>query len=118
MKNWKISKSEDEYNSVLARIEELMDAKPNTPDGDELELLMLLAEHYEENNFPHANPDPIEVIKYYIDVRGLKQKDLVGIIGDKSLVSKVINKERALNLRMVKNLHDKMNIPYSLLLQD
>ena len=71
-----------------------------------------------QKNFPHADPDPIEVIKYYIDGRGLKQKDLVGIIGDKSLVSKVINKERALNLRMVKNLHDKMNIPYSSLLQD
>jgi HTH-type transcriptional regulator/antitoxin HigA len=118
MKNWKILKNENEYNRVLARIKELMDAEPNTPDGDELELLMLLAEHYEENNFPHADPDPVEVIKYYIELRGWKQKDLVGIIGDKSLVSKVINKERELNLRMIKNLHDKMNIPYSLLLQE
>ncbi|MEN6454708.1 MAG: transcriptional regulator [Prolixibacteraceae bacterium] len=118
MKNWKILKNEDEYNRVLARIEELMDSEPNTPDGDELELLMLLAEHYEENNFPHADPDPVEVIKYYIELRGWKQKDLVGIIGDKSLVSKVINKERGLNLRMIKNLHDKMKIPYSLLLQE
>lgn len=117
MKNWTIIKSEDQYMKVLSRIEELMDAEPNTPEGEELDLLSLLAENYEENNFPHPNPSPIDVIKYYIELRGLKQKDLVGIIGDKSLVSKVINGERTLNLRMVKNLHDKVNIPYSLLLQ-
>jgi len=114
----KVIKSDAEYEAVLARIEEIMDAVPNTPDGEELELLALLTENYEENNFPLTNPDPIDVIQYYIDQRGLKYKDLVGIIGDKTSVSKVINRERQLNLRMIKNLHDKMNIPYSLLLHE
>ncbi|MDP2339138.1 MAG: transcriptional regulator [Bacteroidota bacterium] len=114
----KVIKSEAEYEAALARLEEIMDAEPNTPEGDELELLALLIENYEENNFPLPNPDPIDVIKYYIDQRGLKYKDLVGIIGDKSSVSKVINRERQLNLRMIKSLHEKMHIPYSLLLQE
>ena len=114
----KIIKNEAEYNAALARIEEIMDAEPTTPEGEELELLALLIENYEEKIFPLPNPDPIDVIQYYIDQRGLKYKDLVGIIGDKTSVSKVINRERQLNLRMIKNLHDKMNIPYSLLLHE
>ncbi len=117
MNSWKIIKNEEQYLEVLSRIEVLMDVELNTPEGNELELLSLLAENYEENNFPHPDPSPIDVIKYYIEVKGLKQKDLVGIIGDKSLVSKVFNGERPLNLRMVKNLHGKIKIPYSLLLQ-
>jgi len=83
-----------------------------------LELISLLAQNYEEYNFPLPSADPVDVIQYYIEQRGLKYKDLVGIIGDKTLVSKVINRERKLNLRMVKNLHDQMKIPYALLLQD
>lgn len=114
----KVIKSEAEYEAALARVEEIMDAEPNTPEGEELELLALLIENYEEHNFPLPNPDPIDVIQYYIDQRGLKYKDLVGIIGDKTSVSKVINRERQLNLRMIKSLHEKMNIPYSLLLQE
>lgn len=95
-----------------------MDAQQGTPEGEELDLLSLLVENYEETNFPLPNADPVDVIQYYIEQRGLKYKDLVGIIGDKTLVSKVINRERKLNLRMVKNLHEHMKIPYSLLLQD
>jgi len=118
MKNYKIIKSVAEYEIVLARIEEIMDAAQDTPEGDELELLSLLVEKYEETNFPLPKADPIDVIQYYMEQRGLKSKDLIGIIGDKTLVSKIINRERKLNLRMVKNLHDQMNIPYTLLLQD
>lgn len=118
MKNFKIIKSEAEYEKVLARIEEIMDAPQGTPQGEELELLSLLVEKYEETSFPLPKADPIDVIQYYMEQRGLKYKDLISIIGDKTLVSKIINRERKLNLRMVKNLHDQMNIPYSLLLQD
>lgn len=118
MERFKIIKSEAEYKSVLARIEEIMDAQPGTLDGDELELLSLLVEKYEELNFPLPSADPIDVIQYYIEQRGMKYKDLVGVIGDKTLVSKIVNRERKLNLRMVKSLHDSMKIPYALLLQD
>jgi len=116
--DYRIIQNEAEYEAILAKIEEIMDAEPNTPDGDLLQLLTLLVQDYEVRNFPIEKPDPIEVVKFYIEQRGLKYKDLVGIIGDKTVVSKVINKERQLNLQMVKNLHDKMDIPYSLLLQD
>jgi HTH-type transcriptional regulator/antitoxin HigA len=116
--NYKLIKTEEDYNIVMERIEKIMDAEPGTPDGDELELLSLLVEKYEEDNFPLPEPDPIDVIQYYIEQRGLKAKDLVDIIGDKTTVSKIMNKERKLNLGMVRRIHNHTNIPYSLLLQE
>lgn len=114
----KILKSEIEYNEALERLEKLQDAEVGTPEGDELELLIYLIQKYEEENFALPDPDPVDVIQFYIEQRGLKAKDLVDIIGDKTLVSKILNRERKLNLRMVKNLHEKFHIPYNLLFSE
>lgn len=114
----KLIKTDEEYSKTMERIEELMDAKQSTPEGDELELLSVLIEKYEAENYPLPEPTPIDVIQFYIEQRGLKAKDLVGIIGDKTTVSKILNKERKLNLGMVRRLHQKANIPYDLLMQE
>ena len=63
-------------------------------------------------------PDPVDVIQYYMEQRGLKSRDRVGILGDKTTVSKILNRERKLNLRMVRNLHQKAHIPVRDLLQE
>jgi HTH-type transcriptional regulator/antitoxin HigA len=114
----KLIKTAEEYDLVMSRIEQIMDAVSGTPDGDELELLSLLVEKYETENYPLKEPTPIDVIQFYIEQRGLKAKDLVGIIGDKTTVSKIMNKERKLNLGMVRRLHQKAQIPYHLLIQE
>jgi len=113
-----VIKTDEEYENALARIELIMDAEPNTLEGDELELLSLLVENYEKEKYPLPEADPVDVIQYYMEQRGLKAKDLVGIIGDKAIVSKVMNRERKLNLKMVRNLHQKVKIPYSLLMNE
>lgn len=116
--NLKVLKTEAEYNEALERIEVIQDAIPGTPDGNELELLALLIENYEEEHFSLPDPDPVDVIQYYIEQRGLKDKDLADVIGDKTLVSKILNRKRKLNLRMVRGLHDKFRIPYKFLLAE
>ena len=113
-----VIKTDEEYESALARIEQIMDAKPKSPEGDELELISMLIEKYEQEKYPLPEADPVDVIRYYMEQRGLKATDLVGIIGDKASVSKVLNRERKLNLRMVRNLHQKAKIPYSLLMNE
>jgi len=113
-----IIKTDEEYENTLARIEQIMDAEPNTPEGEELELLSMLVEKYEKETYPLPEADPIDVIQYYMEQRGLKAKDLIGIIGDKAIVSKIMNRERKLNLKMVRNLHQKVKIPYSLLMNE
>ena len=59
----KVIRTGADYAAVLARIEQLMDAKRNTPRGDELELLSLLVHDYEEKAFPMDKPDPVEAIR-------------------------------------------------------
>jgi len=114
----RVIKTDEEYENTTSRIEQIMGAEPNTPEGDELELLSVLIEKYEKEKYPLPEADPVDVIRYYMEQRGLKSKDLVGIIGDKSIVSKIMNRERKLNLKMVRNLHQKAKIPYNLLMNE
>ena len=73
----KVIKTESEYEAALARIEKLIDARRNTPQGDELELLSLLVHDYEERLYPIAKPDPVAAIRFRMEQQGLEPKDLV-----------------------------------------
>ncbi len=114
----KVLKTKNDYENALDRIEAIFDAKPNTKEGDELELLALLIEKYEEEHYPIALPHPIEAIKFRMDQMSLKQKDLVECFGDKSKVSDVLNLKRKLNLNYIRNLHQKLHIPLDALVAD
>lgn len=52
----KVIETEEDYQKTLSRIDELMDAEPNTPEGDELELLVTLVELYEDKKYPIKEP--------------------------------------------------------------
>ncbi|CAA6803742.1 MAG: Transcriptional regulator [uncultured Sulfurovum sp.] len=114
----KVLKTETDYENAMERIEAIFDAKPNTPKGDELELLTLLIEKYEEEHYPMELPHPVEAIKFRMDQMGLKQKDIVDCFGDKSKVSDVLNLKRKLNLNYIRNLHQKLHIPLDALVGD
>ena len=116
--NLKVIKTEEEYNQALKRFEIIFDALPDTPEGDEAELLAILIEKYEEENYPIEAPDPIEAIKFRMEQMDMNNNDLAKVIGYKSRVSEIFNRKRKLTLKMIKNLHDKLNIPYESLLAD
>jgi len=116
--NIKPIKSEQNYMDALDKIESLMHAKPNTPQMDELEVLTTLVEAYEEQFYKIDAPDPIEAIKFRMEQEGLKQKDLVAIVGSKSRVSEVLNRKRKLTIEMIRNLHKQLNIPIESLFLD
>jgi HTH-type transcriptional regulator/antitoxin HigA len=101
----KVIKTELDYNSALARIDELMDAMPDTPEFDELELLSTLVEIYEDKNYPIDMPDPVNAIKFRMEQFGLNQQDLVPFIGNRSKVSEVLNGKRKLSLSMMRALN-------------
>ena len=111
-------KNEEDYTQTLNYIESLMDAKPNTPQMDELEVLTTLVEAYEEQHYKIEAPDPIEAIKFRMEQEGLKQKDLVTIVGSKSRVSEILNKKRKLTIEMIRNLHKQLHIPVESLFLD
>ncbi len=116
--NIKPIKSEEDYIATLKQIESLMDAKPNTPQMDELEVLTTLVEAYEAQHYVIDAPDPIEAIKFRMEQEGLKQKDLVSIVGSKSRVSEILNKKRKLTIEMIRNLHKQLHIPIESLFLD
>jgi HTH-type transcriptional regulator/antitoxin HigA len=114
----KVIKTTEEHECALARIEELFTAKPGTPEGDELELLLLLVESYEEKEYPIDLPDPIEAIRFRMEQAKLKQKDLIPILGSKGKVSEVLNGKRELSLTMIRKLVSELGIPAEVLLQE
>ena len=114
----KIIKSEKEYRQALQRLEVIFDAKKNTAQGDELELLSLLIEQYEKKKYLIAFPDPIAAIQFRMEQMGYKQKDLAEIIGLKSRVSEILNRKRKLTLDMIRKLHLAMGIPTEVLVRE
>ncbi len=107
----KVIKTEGQYRATLARIEAIFDAKPNTAKGDELELLLLLVETYEERTHPIDSPDPIDALRFRMEQDGLKPKDLIPYIGSKSKVSEVLSGRRPLSLTMIRKLVAGLRFP-------
>jgi len=116
--NIKPIRNEADYKKALARLEEIFDAKRGTEKGDELEILSIVIDNYENENFPIEMPDPIAAINFRMEQMGLKQKDLVEMIGFKSRVSEIMNKKRKLTLDMIRKLSANLNIPTEVLIQD
>ncbi len=116
--NWKVIKTEKEYQAALKRLEEIFDAKRGSKNGDELELISLLIDNYEKDKFPIDLPDPIAAIKFRMDQLGYTQKDLTDVIGLKSRVSEILNKRRKLTLEMIRKLHEALGIPTEVLIRE
>jgi len=109
-------KTKKDYQVALKKIEELFEAKPNTTNGDLLEVLTTLVEAYEQKHFSISPPDPIEAIKFRMEQLGLKQADIAEVIGGKNRASEILNKKRELTAKMMRDLHHKYNIPAESLL--
>jgi len=110
-------KNENDYNQALERLEKIFDAKPGTKEGDELEILGILIDNYEKENFPIELPDPIEAIKFRMEQLDYSQNDLAEVIGLKSRASEILNKRRKLSLDMIRKLTEKLHIPSEVLIQ-
>ena len=116
--NIKLIKTEKDYEQALDRLEKIFDVSPGSPDEDKAELLSILIEKYEDEHYPIEAPDPIEAIKFRMEQMGLRKTELTEILGYKSRVSEVLSKKRKLTLKMIRNLHDKLKIPYEALMSD
>ncbi len=116
---WTIIQTKREYDRAVARIEELSvnPPSPKSAEGKELMLLGFLASEYEETNFPIQYPDPIEAIKIRMEDLGLTVNDLLSVFGDKGTASKVLNRQRALSLSMIRGLAEKLSLPAELLIK-
>jgi HTH-type transcriptional regulator/antitoxin HigA len=111
-------RTEADYDRALANIEHLWGAKQGTPNGDRLDVLLVLVEDYESKHHPIDPPDPVEAIKFRMEQMNLTRKDLEPLIGPRGRVTEVINRRRPLSLAMIRKLHAGLSIPLESLIRD
>ncbi|HEY5371012.1 MAG TPA: helix-turn-helix domain-containing protein [Hanamia sp.] len=114
--NWKVIKTEREHKKAVKRAMEIFHAAPNTPEDDELGVLILLIKDYEDRTIQMPELDPLEVIKLKMEERGLKNKDLEPIIGSKGHVSSILSGRREITLKMAQRLKDYFHLPAEIFL--
>jgi HTH-type transcriptional regulator/antitoxin HigA len=114
----RIIKTKKQYEQYLNWVDAQFNnkVKLNTPQGEKLQVALLLIKQYEDANYPIPLPDPIDAIKVKMNELGLKNKDLVGKIGSKGYVSSLLNKKKPLTLVLAKFFHQKLNILAAVLL--
>ena len=114
---WKILKTEKDYNRATERMMQIFDAEPNTPEDEELALLVLLIKDYDEKHYRLPVLNVLDIIKDKMQEQGLKNKDLEPIIGSKGHVSSVLSGHREITLSMAKKLKQFFNLPADVFLQ-
>ena len=113
-------RTKKDYKTALDRISLLMqkELKVNSEEYNELEIISILVENYENNKFSIEKPDPVEAIKFRLEQLNMNNSDLVKIIGSKSRTSEILNRKRKLSLSMIRSLNKKLNIPASSLISE
>ena len=105
-----------DYETALKSVERLWDSPTGSLEADNLEVLSILVDEYEQKYFPIEAPDPIEAIKYRMEQLHLTQKDVSKYFGGENRVSEVLNRKRPLTLKMIKALYQNLHIPAETLL--
>lgn len=104
-------RTEADYEAALKEIHSLMEAVPETPEGDRLDVLTTLVEAYEARHHPIEAPDPIAALEYFMEQRGITRADLIPLLGSRSRVSEVLNRKRRLTMEMAWRLHSELGLP-------
>ena len=110
-------RTEADYEAALRRVDVLMDAAPGTAEGDELDVLTDLIEHYEDRHVQMGFPSSLTALEFRLQQAGLSEKDLVPLLGSEQEVSDVLTGKRPLTLSMARALHVHLGIPATVLLR-
>lgn len=114
--NIKVIHSEAEYESALAAAGKLMDAEPDTPDADMLEVLAVLIGQYEDKAYPMEAPSALDALKFRMEQMGASQADLAALLGSKSRASELLRGKRPLNMKQARTLYQEWHVSAAALL--
>jgi HTH-type transcriptional regulator/antitoxin HigA len=108
----KVIETEKEYEGTLKKIEKLMDQGVHRTAEESvlLALLVSLVQSYEEKHYAISNPSPVELLRYLMAKRGLKQADLVPVFGSSGYVSDVVNGRRGISKAHARGLAEFFHV--------
>ncbi|QNI31509.1 transcriptional regulator [Alloacidobacterium dinghuense] len=109
-------RTEDDHEKAVVRIQELINADADTPEGDELDILATLVDAYEAKHHAIDAPDPIAAIEFRMEQEGWTRKDLEPLIGSRARVSEILNRKRSLTLKMIRRVKFGLGISADLLI--
>jgi HTH-type transcriptional regulator / antitoxin HigA len=113
----KVIETEAEYERMLALTEQLHFTKNRTAEERTLyKLLVTLVELYESERYSIPESKPHEVLQHIMAASGMRQADLVGIIGSSGVVSEIVNGKRAISKAQAKILGEQFKVSPSLFL--
>ncbi len=110
-------RTDEDYETALAEIERLMPARPGTAEGDRLDVLATLVEAWEAEHHAIEAPDPIALIQFVMEQRGLDRTDLKPMIGERGRVSEILSRRRPLTLPMIRKLQAGLGLPAEVLVR-
>lgn len=116
--NIKPIRNDADLDAAFEQLETVFQAEEGSPEADLRDVLVALVEAYESKHYPIAPPNPIDSIRFSMELQGLSPKDLEPYIGPSGRVSEVLNRKRPLSLRMIRRLHEGLRIPYESLLAE
>lgn len=111
-------RTEADNELALERIDAIMDARPGTTEGDELDVLVTLVEAFENQRYPIDPPDPIEFLREVMEWMDKSQVDLADVLGSRSRASEVLNRQRPLTLKQIRTISRVWNIPADPLIRE
>jgi len=109
-------RTRDDHAAALRRIDALWGAADQTAEGDELDILIVLVEHYEAQHYPEPKATPLEVLRFMMEQSGRTQKDLAALLGSRSRASEILNGRRSLTLDQIRLLSARWRIPAAALI--
>ena len=108
---YKVINSDKQYFDYCNKLEKLVFGKRSKSINDEIDLLTLLIEKYDDEHNTFEELDPVELLKSFMDDHKLKAKDLTEMLGiSKGLVSNILNYKKGLSKESIRILADHFKV--------
>lgn len=110
-------KTDEDHEAALREIEMLWGAAEGTDEGDQLDVLVTLAEAYERDRWPIEPLDPVSAIETAMKMNGYSRADLAALVGQ-SRATEILGRRRALTLPMIRKIARAWHVPERVLVQE
>ncbi len=99
-------RTEDEYERAMARIEEIFGIPLDSPESDELEILLVLTGAYEKKHHRIEPSDPLSLLEHRMDQMGLSEEEIRRFVESGKKIPEILSRESGISIEIIKSLQD------------